>query len=156
MMKTQRHDPRRADAGFTLVELLVAFSILLVGMTGIITMFATGLSLEREATLSFEATTVLEDLRPEVIERMRLEVTGGRQGQGMTLQRRPVEGYPGLQYEVRAIQAPEDPWDRVWLVEIVVLAPTTSGFREFSNGMLPVVLEPTYEERIKEALSKDG
>ncbi|MEZ6196100.1 MAG: prepilin-type N-terminal cleavage/methylation domain-containing protein [Planctomycetota bacterium] len=152
MMRTR--GTNGGEGGFTLIEVLVAFSILLVGMTGIIAMFGTGLKMERRGRNAFDAALVLDELRPRVRRELDRKVSQGAQGD-IRLESREVPGYPGLSYSVRAMPAPGETAGRAWLVDIRVAPTGTAEEDAFSFGWLPYRLAPTFEELVRRSM-EDG
>lgn len=141
----------RADAGFTLVEILVAFTILLVGMTGIIAMFGTGLKMERRGRDAYESALLIDELRSEVRKELRARVKAGAAGE-IRIEEREVPGQPELRYRVRAVPIPEAKEAGGWLVEIRVAPPGTDEEDAYSFGWLPWQLGPEYDELVRKTL----
>jgi prepilin-type N-terminal cleavage/methylation domain-containing protein len=71
-----RMSARRGERGFTLIEILVASTLLVVGMTGILALFTTALALEAEAE---ERTDVALAL-PEALREVESEVGAAAYG----------------------------------------------------------------------------
>ena len=138
----------RETAGFTLVELLVAFSLLLVGMTGIIALFAAGLRLERQGTLEYEGAVLLDELRPRVRQALLEQLKAG-DAESLGIERTAVPSQPGLFYQADAVRMPDDPLGHGWLVTIKVFARQTAGEREYSLGLMPMRLGPEYDELVR-------
>jgi prepilin-type N-terminal cleavage/methylation domain-containing protein len=57
---------RRRDAGFTLVEILVATSLLVIGMSGVLALFSTALALEAEAEERTDVALALPEAIREI------------------------------------------------------------------------------------------
>jgi prepilin-type N-terminal cleavage/methylation domain-containing protein len=144
--------PHAAEAGFTLIEVLVAFSILLVGITGIITAFSAGLALEREGSMTFDAHHLLEELGPTVKSDLMVRTQAGESGD-LRLTRRPVPGYPGLEYEVQAMPMPDDVLGHGYLVKIDIIAQRPGGERRTSLDYVPMILAPSTEDLVRRMMS---
>ncbi|MCA9321177.1 MAG: prepilin-type N-terminal cleavage/methylation domain-containing protein [Planctomycetes bacterium] len=146
------------QSGFTLVELLVAFSILLVGMTGIIAMFSAGLSLEREATLEFEAEAAIDELAPIVRSRLLALVAQGESG-NVELPLEPVPGRPGLDYEVSALAMSDLGARGGYLVRVRIIPRGRGADDAIDHGFLPMRLGREFEDLVRESpteLPRDG
>lgn len=139
----------RAARGFTLVEVLVAFSILVVGIAGIITAFSAGLSLEQEGQSTFDGHYLLEELRPSVREELLKLAESGRTGD-LKLARRPVPGFANLSYEVVAVPMPDDAMGQGYLVKIDIVTPRPTGERRTSLEYVPMILAPRADRLVRE------
>ncbi len=148
MRKSTR--PRR---GFTIIELIIAFTILLVGMTGIITMFSAGLTLDREGTLRADTARILDELQPTVHRRLFEQLQQGGDG-GLSLTREVVPGFPHLDYDAQCLSMPNDEQGRGYLVTITLYSPGEPDEKTFSYGPLPMILEPDPEEMVQKALEE--
>lgn len=136
--------------GFTLVELLVAFSIMLVGMTGIIAMLSAGLSMERRSTLVVEANLTLEELLPHVRSELTLQAREGG-GAPLSIARTPVPGRTDLEYAVVAEPMPDSVDGSEYLMKLTVWATGALDEDGFSYGYLPFRIAPTYEELVRKS-----
>ncbi|MCB9831977.1 MAG: prepilin-type N-terminal cleavage/methylation domain-containing protein [Planctomycetes bacterium] len=143
--------PASAAAGFTLIEVLVAMSVLLIGMTGIITLFSTGLGLERRGSLAVDAAVALEDVMPEV--RRQIEERLGEDGgvDAVDLPRNPIPGWVGLDYLARARRMPESNNPSAWMLEVRVIPRGVPEDQGLSYGYLPARFGRTYETLVREA-----
>lgn len=65
MKRTVRH-PARAQGGFTIIELMIALTILLIGITGILSMQLTALKATSYSRHATEASVLAEDLMEEL------------------------------------------------------------------------------------------
>lgn len=142
-----------ANAGFTLIEVLVAFTILLVGMAGIITAFSAGLTLEQEGRTAFEGGFYLDELRPLVRDQLIAKILSGQSGD-LKIARSEVPGRPGLFYEATARAMPGDSLGYGYLVKIDVIAPRPGGDRRESSEFSPMILAPSQQELIRKALAE--
>ena len=141
------------ESGFTIIELIIAFTILLVGMTGIITMFSAGLTLEREGTLRADTARILDELQPLVHRRLHDQLSQGDDGD-LSLIREPVPEFPHLDYDARCVPMPNDEQGRGYLVTITLYAAAEPAEKTFSYGPLPMILEPNPEEMVQQALAE--
>ncbi|MBI1852650.1 MAG: prepilin-type N-terminal cleavage/methylation domain-containing protein [Planctomycetes bacterium] len=65
---------KRGDRGFTLIEMVVALGVLLVGMVSVLALFTTAISLHKEAIDQTESSLIAE----QVMTRIRGQVDAGR------------------------------------------------------------------------------
>lgn len=140
----------RDNSGFTLVELLVAFSIMLVGMTGIIAMLSAGLAMERRSTLVIEANLALEELLPRVRAELALQTNEGG-GASLAIARTQVPGRNDLEYAVEAEPMPNSSDGTEYLMKLTVWATGAVDEDGFSYGYLPFRIARTYEELVRES-----
>jgi uncharacterized protein (TIGR02598 family) len=96
----------RAAAAFTLVEIVVAMAILLIGMSAILGLLTFGAALARNAQLRTAASSsidaVVADLEESFFPLVQDEATGEWvAGEPAPIEGRPVPGHPGLTYSAR-------------------------------------------------------
>jgi hypothetical protein len=102
------------EAGFTIVEVVLAMFILLIGMTSILGLLSFGAGMARTASLRTGAATsvdaVLADLEESLFPLVLVE---GREeaGEPLPVEDRPVPGHDGLVYSATAVPNPDDPRD---------------------------------------------
>lgn len=125
-MRTIRISPSTQAAsrrsGFTLVEIVLAMFVLLLGMTSILGLLSFGASLSRTASLrsgaahSIEAivTDLEESLFPLELDEAGDEVVGPPQD----FEDRELAGHPGLRYSTTSTQNPDNPLEYRVDVEI--------------------------------------
>ena len=110
-----RHAPRKTAArraGFTIVEVVLAMGILLLGMTSILGMLSFGAALSRTAQLrassAAAAEAVVADLEETLFGLFLDPATGDLVvGAPRDVVDRPVPGHPGILYS--AVATPVDP-----------------------------------------------
>lgn len=99
-----------ATGGFTLVEMMVALGILLLGITSLLAALSSGVGQRRGADATIEASLLAE----EVLQRVRHGAFAGADG-GSILERAPNQlggswpGFPGMRWQTRFADAPERP-----------------------------------------------
>ncbi len=110
-MRAQPFRERRS--GFTIVEVVMAMFVLLIGMTSILGLLSFGAALSRTAQLRGEASYAVEAIIADLEETMfPLEVDAdGNElaGEPVDVVDRPVPGRPGLVYSARAYADPAGP-----------------------------------------------
>ncbi len=99
-------------AGFTIVEVVLAMFILLIGMTTILGLLSFGAALSRTASLRAGAANSIEAIVADLEENLfPLVLVDGEEaaGEPVPIERREVPGHPGLVYSARAVPNPELP-----------------------------------------------
>ena len=113
-MKTIRPAAIRSPrAAFTIIEVLAAMAILLVGMSSILGLLAFGAAMSRNAALKSAGAAAVEavvaDLEESLFPLVRDEKTGEWVvGEPAPIAERPVPGHGGITYSARALPDPLD------------------------------------------------
>jgi prepilin-type N-terminal cleavage/methylation domain-containing protein len=153
-MKT-RTDPIAVNsaeqAGFTLIEILVALSVLLVGMAGVISLFSTGLSLERKSSTSIDAAVALQDVIPKVHAEMELRLKGSPEAEAFRIQRTKLDGWVGFDYSADAIPIVGAVDGSAYLLKVTVIPQGQPEEDGYSYGYLPLSLGVNYEDLVRAA-----
>ncbi|MCC7012539.1 MAG: prepilin-type N-terminal cleavage/methylation domain-containing protein [Planctomycetes bacterium] len=110
-MKLVRRRSRRA--AFTIVEVVVAMGILLVGMSAILGLLTFGAAMTRNAALKTAGASAVEaivaDLEEGLFPIVKDEQTGEFVvGAPQAIEGRAVPGHPGLTYSARGVPDPDD------------------------------------------------
>ncbi len=145
------HEAQSAEAGFTLVEILVALTVLLVGMAGIIGLFSTGLTLERRSTLAIDTAVALRDIEPQIKAEITTRLAAGVDVADLSTPRSPIPGWQGLDYLTEVLPLPGSETNEGYLLKITVVPRGVQEDKGFSYGFLPIRLGQNYERLIKEA-----
>jgi prepilin-type N-terminal cleavage/methylation domain-containing protein len=66
----------RSQAGFTLIEILIALTVLVVGLVGILALFPVGLHSSRSAIEDSTSSILAESIKSSIIASFRLAATG--------------------------------------------------------------------------------
>jgi type II secretory pathway pseudopilin PulG len=102
-----------AHAGFTLVEVVLAMFVLLLGMTSILGLLSFGAALARTASLRTGAANAIEAVVTDLEETLfplTLDERGDEVvGEPEDAVEREVPGYPGLTYSTTSTPNPENP-----------------------------------------------
>ena len=109
-------DPREREAaqtsGFTIIEVVLAMFILLIGMSSILGMLSFGAAMSRTATLrTFAATSieaVMADLEENFFPLVLLPDGSEVAGEPNEFADRPIHGHTGLVYSATAVPNPDD------------------------------------------------
>ena len=104
---------RRPRAAFTILEVLVAMSILLIGMSSILGLLAFGAALSRNAALRSSGASAVEAVVADLEESFFPLVKDPQSGESVVgapeaVTDRALPGHPGLTYSARAVPDPRD------------------------------------------------
>ena len=112
-MKLARVHLARSRAAFTIIEVIVALAILLIGMSSILGLLSFGASLSRAAALRTSAASSVEavvaDLEESFFPLTRDAASGDWQvGEPLAIVDRALASKPGVTYSARAKPNPEE------------------------------------------------
>jgi prepilin-type N-terminal cleavage/methylation domain-containing protein len=131
----------KREAGFTLIEVLLAMGLLVIGMTGILTLFSVALDLEAKAAERHEVAAAM----PEIVNRIADDLKRHPVAADSRSNRRAANEFPlaeGSRYRCSYVveQFPGDHDGRCVLARIQIIVPAPGGERAIDFGYLPVVL----------------
>jgi prepilin-type N-terminal cleavage/methylation domain-containing protein len=149
----------RPRAGFTLVEILAAMMILLLGMASVLGLLAFGAAMARNAALKGAGASAVEavvaDLEETFFPLVRDESTGDmRAGEPAPVKDRPVPGNPGLTYSASGVPDPLDDTPggaRRWRVEVVIRW-TAGGEQKTKTFKTLLLRQVPFGERLRREL----
>lgn len=102
-----RHLPdNRSRAGFTIIEVVLAMGILMLGLSVILTLLTFGAGLSRNAELRAESAAAVEAVVADLTEGLFPLGPDGKVLDPVPVDGRPVPGYPDLVYSAVAIPDP--------------------------------------------------
>ena len=143
----------RARAGFTLIEVVLAMFVLLIGMSSILGLLSFGASLSRTAALRGGAANAIEAVVTDLEETLfplELDAQGDEvAGEPRDLTERELPGYPGLSYSTHSAQNPENPLEYRVDVEIKWAVGGTARSKRFTTLLLR---EVPFGERLRARL----
>jgi len=146
----KHHPQRHARAGFTLVEVVLAMFVLLIGMTAILGLLSFGAALARTAELRSGAANAIEAVVLDLEESffpLQADAQGEESAGAPTdLVDRPVPGHPGLVYSTHSLQNPADP--REYRVDVEV-AWDVRGTRRTKRFTTLLLREVPFGERLR-------
>jgi prepilin-type N-terminal cleavage/methylation domain-containing protein len=157
-VKRSLHAGRRS--GFTILEVLVAMGILLVGMSAVLGLLSFGAAMTRNAALKSAGASAVEavvaDLEEGFFPLVRDEATGEvRVGAPTAIEDRPVPGHPGLTYFARGTP---DPGDKItaggalrWRVDVEIRW-TTAGRAKSRTFTTLLLRQVPFGERLRREL----
>lgn len=110
---TNRAPSTRSRRGFTILEVLVAMSILLVGMSAILGLLSFGAAMTRTAALKSAGAITVDAIAADLEESLfPLELDPATRewtvGKPVAIERRELANYPGVNYSARATPDPND------------------------------------------------
>jgi len=121
--------------GFTLVEVVLAMGILLLGSAAIIGFLTYGSATARHAQLRTQAATALEAVAAD-LDRNLFPYEEGVLGEPIEIEERPVPGVPGVVYSATAFSNPDLP--REYRVDVEVTWQSAGVQRSKSWSMLKI------------------
>ena len=121
--------------GFTLVEVVLAMGILLLGSAAIIGFLTFGSATARHAQLRTQAATALEAVAAD-LDRNLFPYEEGVLGEPIEIEERPVPGVPGVVYSATAVSNPDLP--REYRVDVEVTWQSAGVQRSKSWSMLKI------------------
>ena len=136
----------RRDRGFTLVEVMVAMGILVVGMSTVLGLLSFALSLHRTSAERAESALALEAVVAELRAQAFPPQKGGKAGEPQEVRERPVPGHEDLLYSARFRENPKLAGE--YLVELEIAWKEkgrlrSQAYRTILNQEIP------YEERMR-------
>ena len=141
------------QGGFTLIEVLAAMMVLLVGMIGVFALFASSLSLQKEATermdVALNLSAVMSQVQADLADRVEGRGSGGTTLSGQTF---PVPGNEGYSYRVTLEPIPDDLSGRGFFCRVEIIARYRGEERVYDMGYRPIVPEADNDVRIRRLL----
>jgi prepilin-type N-terminal cleavage/methylation domain-containing protein len=133
--------PGSSQGGFTLIEVLMAMSLLVIGMTGILTLFSVALDLESRAAERHDIASAI----PEILNQIADELKGKPISTDSRPGKRTEGEFPlsdGSRYKCSYLVEPfpGEHDGRCVLAHVKILVPAPGGERAIDFGYLPVVL----------------
>ena len=138
--------PAGARGGFTLLEVMLAMGILVVGMTMVLSLFTFGAAMSRTAELRAAASVAVESVVADLEATLFPLDEDGTVGDPTPVVDRPVPGSPGVVYSAQPTQNPDDP-DQ-YRVD-VSLTWTTSGVQRAHEFTTLLSREVPFGERLR-------
>lgn len=152
-MRALRHKGDRG--GFTIIEVVLAMFILLIGMTTILGLLSFGAALSRTASLRSQAANAIEAVLADLEENLfpLVEVDGlAVAGEPADVERRPVPGFPGLVYSASAVPDPEHDASSIGPLEYrvdVEISWSTAGAKQSRRFTTLLLREVPFGERLR-------
>jgi len=141
--------------GFTIIEVVLAMFILLIGMTTIIGLLSFGAALSRTASLRSQAANAIEAVLADLEESLfPLVLVDGNEvaGEPVNIERRPVPGSPELVYSATAVVNPDQADGALGPVEYrvdVEISWSTQGAKRFRRFSTILLREVPFGERLR-------
>ena len=98
-----------SKAGFTILEVVLAMGILVIGMTVLLSLFTFGAALGRTAELRTSAATAVEAVMADLSESFFPLEEDGSVGEPVAVVERAVRAAPGVVYSATSMPNPERP-----------------------------------------------
>jgi Tfp pilus assembly protein PilV len=137
-----------------LIEILVALSVLLIGMSGILALLSTGVALSRDGAHRADAALLVEDLLHAAVDSIRArEGTGSKDAANVRIERTPVPGRNDFNYEATFVRLPGEK-ERTSLVTLTISHFVRGRERTHRFGPYPVVIEQEFSRKVRAALAE--
>ena len=155
-MKLARHtQSSNRSRGFTLIEILFALAILLMGVTSILGLLTFGATMTRAAALRGHAAAAVEAVYADLEERMFPSVVEdgeAKVGEPLAIKDRPIPGFEGLLYSARATPDPKEEKElghaNQYKVDVEI-AWTTGGTKHTRTFTTLLLREIPFGERLR-------
>jgi len=124
--------PKGSERGFTLVEILVALFVMLVGISSAFALFAAATALHKRATDQTSAAVIAES----IFSQLQSELTAGVELSDIRKANLMPKGYEGYRHDIELV--PIDPYENEIYVRLVItwLKRGTGREQEFSTILL--------------------
>ena len=161
-MTSIAHGPAARTGGFTLLEVLLAMAVMLLGVSMLLGLLTFGAALSRAAALRGKASTTVEAVVQDLEENLFTLLEDGTAGAPRPIVDRPVPGAKGVVYTARAepITASEavavgsEVLHREYLVDIDVRW-TTGGVQRTTTWRTVLLREVPFGERMRRRFLAD-
>ncbi|MFT5287473.1 MAG: hypothetical protein ACI8TQ_003660 [Planctomycetota bacterium] len=159
-MKLLNSKSAKRAAGFTLLEVVLAMGIFLLGATAILGFLTFGAALSRTASLRTLSAEAVEAVVADLEEGLFSIEPDGSVGEAQAIQNREVPGYPQLTYSVQTMEdvADEDHLERSAEVRVDVEIHWKGGVSKRGRRLSILLLkEVPFGVRMRHALANpDG
>jgi prepilin-type N-terminal cleavage/methylation domain-containing protein len=141
----------RARGGFSLIEILVAMGLLVVGMSGILALFSASLALQKQAAERLDVGLSLSAIQAEVEQDLARRLAADSKVSPLKLSGAefPVPGDRVYKYRVTLQALPGDASGRGYLCRVVVVARERGQENLYDLGYIPVVPRPDNDALIR-------
>jgi hypothetical protein len=143
-VKTPRKNSTRRG-GFTIIEVVLAMGILVLGATAIISFLTYGASTARHAQLRTQAASAVETVLHDLSHQL-FPYEDGQLGDPTEIKDREVPGVSGVVYSARAFPNPDTP--REYRVD-VRMTWQSAGIRRFKKFQTLQLRELPFGERLR-------
>ncbi len=145
-ISSNEHARRAPRAGFTIIEVVLAMGILVMGMTVLLSLLTFGAALTRTAALRTAASTAIEAVIGDLQESLFPLQDDGTVGEPRQIEGRAVPNAPGVIYSASARPNPDEPLE--YAVDID-LSWETSGVRRAKSFQTLLLREVPFGERMR-------
>ncbi|MFT4541073.1 MAG: prepilin-type N-terminal cleavage/methylation domain-containing protein [Planctomycetota bacterium] len=151
--RQQRRALQRGRAGFTILEVMLAMAVLVIGMTSVLTLFTFGAALARTAEMRSASAGAVEAVVADLEESLFPLDENGKVGEPVPIVDRPVPGVATAVYSAIPTVNPDDPIEYRVDVE---LAWTTKGVRRARTFSVLLLREVPFDERLRRRFVRKG
>ncbi len=147
--------PPWKSGGFSLIEVIAAMGLLVIGMSGILALFSAALALQKEATERIDIGLSWLAVQAEVERDLaaHIELKGRARLKELDGVDLPVPGDSRYRYRVTLQPMTDDPLGRGYWARIEILARTQGRERVHDLGYIPIIPEKDNDALIRGALA---
>ncbi|MFT7678110.1 MAG: hypothetical protein ACI8QC_002096 [Planctomycetota bacterium] len=151
--KRRRHRAGEQRAGFTILEVVLAMGILVLGLSSLLGLFTFGAALTRQAGLRSVSATAVDSIMADLEASLFPLQSDGTAGEPALFENRDVPGAPGVVYSAKAEPHIDGPLNRAgepleYRVDIE-LAWRTQGVRRTKSFTTLMLREVPFGERMR-------
>ena len=145
--------PASRAGGFSLIEVMAAMGLLVIGMSGILALFSAALALQKEATERLDVGMLWLAVQAEVERELaeRVELKGRAKLKELDGIELPVPGDPKYRYRATLQPMTDDPLGRGYWARIEILARTQGRGRVHDLGYVAIIPEKDNDALIRGA-----
>jgi len=139
-----RHDLR--TAGFTIIEVVLAMGVLVLGMTVLLGLLTFGAALSQTAAMRTSSANAIEAVMADLEETLFPLSDDGEVGEPQNIERRALPTAPGVLYSATAVQNPDEPLEYLVTVDVTWQASGVQRAQRFETILLR---EISFGERMR-------
>ena len=136
----------RSAAGFTIIEVVLAMGILVLGMSVLLSLLTFGAALTRSAALRTASASAVEAVMLDLEESLFPLEEDGTVGEPSEIEKRPVPGAPGVVYSATARPNPDEPLEYAVDVDLTW---ESSGVKRAASFQTILLREVPFGERMR-------
>ena len=151
-MRALQTTASQEQAGFTILEVVLAMGILVLGMTTLLGLFTFGAALTKTAALRTAAASAIEAVVADLEESLFPLEEDGTVGEPREIQDRAVPGTVGVVYSAKAEPNPDDPLEYAVRVQV---SWESAGVRREEQFTTLLLRQVPFGERMRRRFIRD-
>ncbi len=141
---------QKKSGGFTILEVVLAMGILVVGMTSLLSLFTFGAALARSAEMRSKSAAAIEAVVADLEETLFPIEENGEVGEPEAIAERAIPGIEGAVYSATPTVNPDDANEYKVDVEV---SWTSKGVRRARTFTVLLLREVPFDERLRRRFS---